>query len=296
MTPEMIDEVGPRNGAVSLIQSPDTAGGNIAPLSYEAAGAQEAEQPLVPKLSIRNLSFHYGKNMALKSVNMTIHDRRVTAIIGASGCGKSTLLRTMNRIYELYPDQRAEGEILMDGQNILAPSVNLSQLRSRIGMVFQRPTPFPMSIYDNIAFGVQLYRRVPKAELNHLVEAALTKAALWNEVKDKLKVVGSGLSGGQQQRLFIARTIALNPDVLLLDEPASALDPVSTEKIEQLIDELRVDYTIIIVTHNLQQAARVSDFTALMHLGELVEFGETQTIFTRPTDRRTEDYVTGKYG
>jgi len=295
MTPDMIDDIGPRNGATSLIRSPDTGRGISPPLN-QATAAREIEQPPVPKLLIKNLCFHYGRHMALKSVNMTIHDRRVTAIIGASGCGKSTLLRTMNRIYELYPDQRAEGEILMDGRNILEPSVNLSHLRSRIGMVFQRPTPFPMSIYDNIAFGIQLYRRVPKAELDILVEAALTKAALWTEVKDKLRVVGSGLSGGQQQRLCIARTIALNPDVLLLDEPASALDPVSTEKIEQLIDELRADYTIIIVTHNLQQAARVSDFTALMHLGELVEFGETQTIFTRPTDRRTEDYVTGKYG
>jgi phosphate transport system ATP-binding protein len=252
--------------------------------------------PLRPKIEVRNLNFYYGKTHVLKSVNMVFHDRRVTAIIGASGCGKSTLLRTLNRIYEMYPDQWAEGEILFDGQNILSSKVNLNHLRSRIGMVFQKPTPFPMSIYDNIAFGVRLYKKLSSAEMNDLVEGALTKAALWDEVKDKLNASGFSLSGGQQQRLCIARTIALNPDILLLDEPASALDPISTEKIEQLVDELSSDYTIIVVTHNLQQAARISDFTALMHLGELVEFGDTPSIFTRPTQRRTEDYVTGKYG
>ncbi len=266
------------------------------PIPPDIPPGDDEVETLVPKLLVKNLKFYYGKTQVLKSVNLTFHERRVTAIIGPSGCGKSTLLRTMNRIYELYPDQRAEGEILMDGRNILSPGVNLNQLRSRIGMVFQKPTPFPMSIFDNIAFGIQLYRRVPAAELNAMVEAALTKAALWSEVKDKLRSSGFSLSGGQQQRLCLARAIALNPDVLLLDEPASALDPGSTEKIEQLIDELQTDYTIVIVTHNLQQAARVSDFTALMHLGELVEFGDTPTIFTRPKERRTEDYVTGKYG
>ena len=257
---------------------------------------EDEAETLIPKLLVQNLKFFYGKSLVLKSVSLTFHERRVTAIIGPSGCGKSTLLRTMNRIYELYPDQRAEGEILMDGRNILSPGVNLNLLRSRIGMVFQKPTPFPMSIYDNIAFGIQLYKKVPAAELNAMVEAALTKAALWDEVRDKLRSSGFSLSGGQQQRLCIARAIALNPDVLLLDEPASALDPGSTEKIEQLIDELQTEYTIVIVTHNLQQAARVSDFTALMHMGELVEFADTPTLFTRPKERRTEDYVTGKYG
>jgi len=248
------------------------------------------------KVRIRGLDFYYGGLRALKSVDMAIHDHRVTAIIGPSGCGKSTLLRALNRIYELYPDQRAEGEILLDGRNILSPNVSLSRLRSQVGMVFQKPTPFPMSIYDNIAFGVKLYRRLTKIDLNEVVEAALTKAALWDEVKDKLQASGFSLSGGQQQRLCIARAIALNPEVMLLDEPASALDPGSTEKIEQLIDELRADYAIVIVTHNLQQAARVSDYTALMYLGELIEFGDTTTIFTSPKERRTEDYITGKYG
>ena len=254
-----------------------------------------ADAPAV-KVQIRGLDFFYGEIHALKSVDMTIHDRRVTAIIGPSGCGKSTLLRALNRIYELYPGQRAVGEILLDGRNILLPNVSLSRLRSQVGMVFQKPTPFPMSIYDNIAFGVKLYQRLTKVELNDVVEAALTKAALWDEVKDKLQASGFSLSGGQQQRLCIARMIALNPEVVLLDEPASALDPGSTEKIEQLIDELREDYAIVIVTHNLQQAARVSDYTALMYLGELVEFGDTTTIFTSPKERRTEDYITGKYG
>jgi phosphate transport system ATP-binding protein len=257
--------------------------------------ATAADAPAV-KVRIRGLDFYYGGLRALKSVDMAIHDHRVTAIIGPSGCGKSTLLRALNRIYELYPDQRAEGEILLDGRNILSPNVSLSRLRSQVGMVFQKPTPFPMSIYDNIAFGVKLYRRLTKIDLNEVVEAALTKAALWDEVKDKLQASGFSLSGGQQQRLCIARAIALNPEVMLLDEPASALDPGSTEKIEQLIDELRADYAIVIVTHNLQQAARVSDYTALMYLGELIEFGDTTTIFTSPRERRTEDYITGKYG
>jgi phosphate transport system ATP-binding protein len=252
--------------------------------------------PSPAKFELRNLSFYYGKSLAVKSVSLTVQDKRVTALIGPSGCGKSTLLRTMNRIYQLYPNQRAEGEVLLDGENILDPGIDLNRLRSRVGMVFQKPTPFPMSIYDNIAFGVRLYERLSAVEMDERVEKALTKAALWPEVRDKLRASGQGLSGGQQQRLCIARAIALNPEVLLLDEPASALDPVSTQKIEELIKELRHDYTVVIVTHNLQQAARVSDYTALMYLGELVEFADTETIFTRPTKRQTEDYVTGRFG
>jgi len=301
MTQELFETAGFLAGMANLVRSRDAAGPAgaaraAAPAAGVPAGENQEAEPLVPKLQIRNLNFYYGNTLALKSINMTFHDRRVTAIIGPSGCGKSTLLRTINRIYELYPDQRAEGEILMDGRNILARDVNLNHLRSRVGMVFQKPTPFPMTIFDNVAFGIQLYRKMRTAELNETVEAALTKAALWDEVKDKLRSSGFSLSGGQQQRLCIARAIALNPDVLLLDEPASALDPGSTEKIEQLIDELQADYTIAIVTHNLQQAARVSDFTALMHLGELVEFDDTTTMFTSPKEKRTEDYITGKYG
>jgi phosphate transport system ATP-binding protein len=257
--------------------------------------AADAAAPAA-KIEIRGLKFYYGATLALKSIDLTIHERRVTALIGPSGCGKSTLLRAINRIYELYPNLRAEGEILLDGENILAPGVDLNRLRARIGMVFQKPTPFPMSIYDNIAFGVRLYERLSAVEMDERVERVLTKAALWNEVKDKLRASGLSLSGGQQQRLCIARAIALNPEVLLLDEPASALDPISTQRIEELIKELRDDYTVVIVTHNLQQAARVSDYTALMYLGELVEFGDTETIFTRPTKRQTEDYVTGRFG
>ena len=300
MSQKVLDPVGRFGSIATLIRNPETEEVSLvkrpAQPVFRARDEDESAAPLVPKLEVRDLNFYYDKSRALTSVNMTIFDRRVTAIIGPSGCGKSTLLRTMNRIYQIYPDQRAEGEILLDGRNILSADVDLNQLRARIGMVFQKPTPFPMSIYDNVAFGIRLYNRVSSSEMNRRVEAALTKAALWDEVKDKLNVSGTSLSGGQQQRLCIARAIALNPDVLLLDEPASALDPGSTEKIEALIDELRVDYTIIVVTHNLQQAARISDFTALMHLGALVEFGDTPTIFTRPAQRRTEDYVTGKYG
>jgi len=248
------------------------------------------------KIKVQNLSFYYGKSQALKSVTIDILERRVTALIGPSGCGKSTLLRVLNRIYEIYPNQRATGQVLLDGEDILAPNQDLNLLRARVGMVFQKPTPFPMSIYDNIAFGIRLYERPSKAEMDARVEAALTKAALWGEVKDKLSASGLGLSGGQQQRLSIARAIALNPEVLLLDEPASALDPLSTQRIEELIDELRAAYTICIVTHNMQQAARISDFTALMYLGELVEFGETEKIFTDPEKKQTEDYVTGRFG
>jgi phosphate transport system ATP-binding protein len=227
---------------------------------------------------------------------MPFYHRRITAIIGPSGCGKSTLLRVLNRMYDLYPDQRVEGEVLMDGNNILDPKFDRNLLRSKVGMVFQRPTPFPMSIYDNIAFGIRLYERPSRSELDHRVEHALRGAALWDEVKDKLQASGLSLSGGQQQRLCIARTIAVNPEVILLDEPASALDPISTSKVEELIDELRERFTIAIVTHNMQQAARVSDFTAFMYLGELVEFDETVSMFTNPKDNRTQDYITGRFG
>lgn len=248
------------------------------------------------KLSIRNLNFYYGAFHALKNVNMEIPERQVTAFIGPSGCGKSTLLRTLNRMYQLYPKLRAEGEIVMNGRNILDKSVDLNLLRAKIGMVFQKPTPFPMSIYDNIAFGVKLYENLSRKEMEERVEWALRKAALWEEVKDKLKQSGNGLSGGQQQRLCIARAIAVKPEVLLLDEPTSALDPISTAHIEELVHELKEDYTIAIVTHNMQQAARVSDYTAYMYLGELIEFGETDSIFTAPKKKATEDYITGKFG
>src|SRR5690606_36920661 len=227
------------------------------------------------KLDVRNLNFYYGSFHAIKNVNMSIHQNKVTAFIGPSGCGKSTLLRTFNRMFELYPGQRAEGEILLDGQDVLASKVDISLIRAKIGMVFQKPTPFPMSIYDNVAFGVRLFEKLSKAEMDERVEWALSKAALWNEVKDKLNQSGNGLSGGQQQRLCIARGVAIKPEVLLLDEPCSALDPISTAKIEELIAELKSDYTVVIVTHNMQQAARCSDYTAYMYLGELMEFGET---------------------
>ena len=249
-----------------------------------------------PKLSVRNLNFYYGSFHALKNINMDIPEKKVTAFIGPSGCGKSTLLRTFNRMFELYPEQRAEGEILLDGDNILTSKEDVSLIRAKVGMVFQKPTPFPMSIYDNIAFGVKLFETLPRVEMDDRVEWALKKAALWNEVKDKLSQSGSGLSGGQQQRLCIARGIAIKPEVLLLDEPCSALDPISTGKIEELITELKSDYTVVIVTHNMQQAARVSDFTAFMYLGELVEFDNTSKMFTAPSDRRTQDYITGRFG
>jgi phosphate transport system ATP-binding protein len=248
------------------------------------------------KIAVRNLNFYYGSFHALKHVNLEIPERRVTAFIGPSGCGKSTLLRTFNRMFELYPEQRAEGEILLDGDNILDRRIDVSLIRAKVGMVFQKPTPFPMSIYDNIAFGVRLFETLPRVEMDDRVEWALKKAALWNEVKDKLNQSGSGLSGGQQQRLCIARGIAIKPDVLLLDEPCSALDPISTGKIEELIDELKADYTVLIVTHNMQQAARVSDYTAYMYLGDLVEFGATADVFMRPAKKDTEDYITGRFG
>jgi len=248
------------------------------------------------KISIRNLSFFYGKTQALHGVAMPLRERKVTALMGPSGCGKSTLLRVLNRIYQLYPGQRAEGEVLFDGVDILSPKQDVNLLRASIGMVFQKPTPFPMTIYDNIAFGIKLYERMARSELDGRVEYALQRAALWGEVKDKLRESGLSLSGGQQQRLCIARTVATKPEVILLDEPCSALDPISTAKIEELIDELKQDYTIVIVTHNMQQAARVSDFTAFMYLGELIEFGATETLFTTPKDSRTQAYITGRFG
>ncbi|MDZ4202191.1 MAG: phosphate ABC transporter ATP-binding protein PstB [Gallionella sp.] len=258
--------------------------------------AKTAEQNITPKLMVRDLNFFYGNDQALKNINMNIAERMVTAFIGPSGCGKSTLLRTFNRMYQLYPKQRAEGEILLDGQNLLDKKQDLNTLRAKIGMVFQKPTPFPMSIYDNIAFGVKLYDNLNRHDMEERVEWALKKAALWGEVKDKLKQSGTGLSGGQQQRLCIARAIAVKPQVLLLDEPTSALDPISTAHIEKLIDELKEDFTIVIVTHNMQQAARVSDYTAYMYLGDLIEFGDTSTVFTNPKRKETEDYITGRFG
>jgi phosphate transport system ATP-binding protein len=260
-------------------------------VSADAAAAQRSDRVVV-----RNLDFFYGASKALKSISLGLSDRQVTAFIGPSGCGKSTLLRVLNRMYDLYPGQRAEGEVLLDGVNILSPKQDLNLLRSRVGMVFQKPTPFPMTIYENIAFGVRLYERLSKAEMDERVEQSLTRAALWGEVKDKLDASGLSLSGGQQQRLCIARTVAIKPEVILFDEPCSALDPISTAKIEELIDELRADYTIAIVTHNMQQAARVSQNTAFMYLGELIEFGPTQHIFTNPRNKRTQDYITGRFG
>ena len=248
------------------------------------------------KLSIRNLNFYYGGFHALKNINLDIPEGKVTAFIGPSGCGKSTLLRTFNRMYALYPEQRAVGEILLDGENVLDSRLDVSLLRAKVGMVFQKPTPFPMSIYDNVAFGVKLFENLSKGEMDERVEWALTKAALWGEVKNKLGQNGSGLSGGQQQRLCIARGIAIKPEVLLLDEPCSALDPISTGKIEELIHELKSDYTVVIVTHNMQQAARCSDYTAYMYLGDLVEFGKTTDLFMKPKKKDTEDYITGRFG
>jgi phosphate transport system ATP-binding protein len=249
-----------------------------------------------PKLKVNALNFYYGKYQAIKNVSMDIPANKVTAFIGPSGCGKSTLLRTFNRLYELYPGQRAEGEIRLDGNNILAKTQDITLLRAKVGMVFQKPTPFPMSIYDNISFGVRLYENLSRGEMDERIEWALTKAALWKEVKDKLNQSGNSLSGGQQQRLCIARGIAIKPEVLLLDEPCSALDPISTSRIEELVDELKADYTVVIVTHNMQQAARVSDYTAYMYLGEMIEFGATDNIFIKPKRKETEDYITGRFG
>ncbi|HVP84608.1 MAG TPA: phosphate ABC transporter ATP-binding protein PstB [Rhizomicrobium sp.] len=248
------------------------------------------------RVDVKNLDFYYGESKSLKNISLSLYDRKVTAFIGPSGCGKSTLLRVLNRMYSLYPGQRAEGQVLLDGEDLLHSKMDLNLLRSRIGMVFQKPTPFPMSIYDNIAFGIKLYERVSKSEMDDRVRSALERAALWTEVKDKLNASGLSLSGGQQQRLCIARTVAIKPEVILLDEPCSALDPISTAKIEELIDELAADYTIAIVTHNMQQASRTSDYTAFMYLGELIEFGDTEKMFTTPENKRTEDYITGRFG
>ncbi len=268
----------------SALQSPPSAG-------------EEGTSPS-PKLRIevRNLSFFYGAHRALSGVSLPVHDREVTAFIGPSGCGKSTLIRCFNRMFDLYRGQRAEGEILLDGRNILAPDVDVTALRARVGMVFQKPTPFPMSIFENVAFGIRLYEKLSRSLLRERVEAALQAAALWEEVKDKLSHSAMGLSGGQQQRLCIARAIAVNPEVLLMDEPASALDPIATAKIEELMEELKRRYTIVVVTHNMQQAARVSAYTAFLYLGTLVEFGPTEQLFTNPRDSRTRDYITGRFG
>ena len=252
--------------------------------------------PPASKIKVSNLNFHYGSYQALTNINLSIAEQRITAFIGPSGCGKSTLLRTFNRMYDLYPGHRASGEILLNGENILDPRQDVIALRARVGMVFQKPTPFPMSIYENIAFGVKLYERLSSGEMDERVEWALRKAALWDEAKDKLRQSGLSLSGGQQQRLCIARAVAVRPEVLLLDEPTSALDPISTAKIEELLNELKADYTIAIVTHNMQQAARVSDYTAYMYLGELIEFDITDKIFINPGKQETEDYITGRFG
>ncbi|HMK70797.1 MAG TPA: phosphate ABC transporter ATP-binding protein PstB [Xanthobacteraceae bacterium] len=260
------------------------------------ANAPAERAGLNERITIRDLNFYYGDSQALKSISLPLYENKVTAFIGPSGCGKSTLLRVLNRMYDLYPNQRATGEVMFDGEDLLSPKQDLNLLRARIGMVFQKPTPFPMSIYENVAFGIRLYDRLSKSELDRRVETSLRRAALWDEVKDKLAANGQSLSGGQQQRLCIARTVAVRPDVILFDEPCSALDPISTAKIEELIDELTDDYTIVIVTHNMQQAARVSDFTAFMYLGELVEFDSTSKMFTAPHDQRTQDYITGRFG
>ena len=267
----------------------DSQGGRVEIMNQET-------QQAINALEVRNLNFFYGAFQGLKNINLDIEQGKVTAFIGPSGCGKSTLLRTLNRMYDLYPGQRAEGEINFYGQNILEPGQDLNLLRSRIGMVFQKPTPFPMSIYENIAFGVRLYEKLTRSEMDERVEWALNKAALWNEAKDKLNQSGLSLSGGQQQRLCIARGVAVKPSVILLDEPTSALDPISTGKIEELIHELKNDYTIAIVTHNMQQAARVSDYTAYMYLGSLIEYGKTDEIFIKPKRKETEDYITGRFG
>ena len=267
-----------------------------APVALTGPENAASESATVGKVAVRDLNFFYGRFKALDSISLEIPPNRVTAFIGPSGCGKSTLLRTFNRIYELYPDQSATGEVLLDGENILDRRYNLNRLRSKVGMVFQKPTPFPMSIYDNIAFGVNLYERLTRRMMDERVEWALKKAGLWDEVKDKLRQDGTHLSGGQQQRLCIARAVAVKPEVLLLDEPASALDPISTALIEELIDELKADYTIAIVTHNMQQAARVSDYTAFLYLGKLIEFDSSTRMFTAPREKATEEYITGRYG
>jgi phosphate transport system ATP-binding protein len=277
-------------------QAPAPAPSGVSLHPAASIPAKKAAPAVTPKVQIRSLSFFYGKYQALYDVDMDIHDRQITAFIGPSGCGKSTLLRTLNRIYELYPGQRATGKIMIGGRNLLERADDVNLLRAKVGMVFQKATPFPMSVQDNISFGVHLYERLSRSDMDARVQWALEKAALWDEVKDKLRQDGTALSGGQQQRLCIARAVAVKPDVLLLDEPASALDPISTQKIEQLITELKKDYTIVIVTHNMQQAARVSDYTAFMYLGRLVEFGDTNKLFTKPDQQQTEEYITGRFG
>ena len=267
---------------------------SVAVPSVKAPPTEQAG--LAEKVTIRNLDFFYGEARALKAIGLPLYEHKVTAFIGPSGCGKSTLLRVLNRMYDLYPNQRATGDVMFDGMNILSPKQDLNLLRARIGMVFQKPTPFPMSIYENVAFGIRLYERLSKSELDRRVEISLRRAAVWDEVKDKLAANGQSLCGGQQQRLCIARTVAVQPEVILFDEPCSALDPISTAKIEELMDELTDDYTIVIVTHNMQQAARVSDVTAFMYLGELIEFDSTSKMFTAPQDQRTQDYITGRFG
>ena len=264
--------------------------------SLSQPAAEQSQAGVVNAIETRSLNFFYGKFQGLRNINLDVVEHKVTAFIGPSGCGKSTLLRTLNRMYSLYPGQRAEGSIMFEGRNILDPGQDLNLLRARIGMVFQKPTPFPMSIYDNIAFGVNLYERLNRAEMDARVEWALSKAALWGEVKDKLRQSGLSLSGGQQQRLCIARSVAVKPSVILLDEPTSALDPISTAKVEQLVHELKSEYTVAIVTHNMQQAARVSDFTVYMYLGEMIEYGRTDEIFLKPKSKQTEDYITGRFG
>ncbi len=290
---------GPEVGPPTTAPAPEVETPAMAPAS-EVKAPETAPAKMIlnleQKVSVRNLKFYYGPSLALKNISLPLYANKVTAFIGPSGCGKSTLLRVLNRMYDLYPNQKAEGEVLLDGMNILRPEEDLNLLRARVGMVFQKPTPFPMSIHDNIAFGIKLYEKLPKSELDDRVEAALKRAALWGEVKDKLNASGLSLSGGQQQRLCIARTVALRPEVILLDEPCSALDPISTAKIEETIDELKENYTIAIVTHNMQQAARVSEHTAFMYLGELIEFGVTAQIFTSPEKKQTQNYITGRFG
>ena len=276
-----------------------TEAGDVAQRQHANIGAMSARSgvSLNPaRIAIRNLDFFYGEHKALKSINLDLPARQVTGMIGPSGCGKSTLLRVLNRMYSLYPGQRAEGEIMMDGQNLIAPDMDMNQLRSRVGMVFQKPTPFPITIYENIAFGVKLHEKLKKSDMDERVEWSLTRAALWNEAKDRLNTSAMGLSGGQQQRLCIARTIAVRPEVILLDEPTSALDPISTLKVEELIDELKRDFTIAIVTHNMQQAARCADQVGFFYLGELVEVGPAAQLFTTPKQRRTQEYITGRFG
>ncbi len=283
---------------MAKINTPERSVGGLVslparPVAHErrVSGAETPE-----KIVVRNLDFYYGASRALRGINLTVRDKCVTALIGPSGCGKSTLLRVFNRIYELYPDQRCTGEVLIDGRNILDRSVDLNLLRARVGMVFQKPTPFPMSIYENIAFGIRFYEKLSRSALDKRVERTLRRVALWDEVKDMLHHSGLSLSGGQQQRLCVGRTIAIEPEILLLDEPASALDPISTSHIEELIDELKRDYCVVVVTHNMQQAARVSDYTAFMYLGEIIEFDRTEVIFTHPQNPRTDAYVTGRFG